>query len=404
MLAARIALSRLDYDETVRLLKDVPGTDALGLRGRADWYAGRMEAAADELEAMLQDPEVRDGWARAIAGLARRGVGRKPFQMSGGAVAASDIARLPGAPALVVPLEIDGEEGLAMIATGTAEVALDSTTRKEPSWVSLRFGHKIEVRDVPAVVQDLSAISRQMNAPIKALLGVNLLRHLNVTFDYTGGQFVVRNFVPPVSTHAMRVGLYYAKGGGMLVRSTLQDAKDAPGAVLMVDTAMSFPLALDQDGWKKAGVTLANLQPIADDPKYKKGSVPVLRIGPLELPGVPAVYGTPVDEIEKGLQVDLDGVLGAGLLAAYRVTLADNGKAMLLEDLPMPASPTDGGRGADGAAGAAAPGAQQPPPPGATPSKTAPPKAPASKAAPAPAGGARPNKPATTPKKDHAPE
>ena len=78
--AGRVALARLDYAETVRLLKGVNTTDARGLRGRAKWYAGEIDQAADELESMLQDPEVHDGWAKAIAGLARRGAGRKPFQ------------------------------------------------------------------------------------------------------------------------------------------------------------------------------------------------------------------------------------------------------------------------------------------------------------------------------------
>jgi hypothetical protein len=216
--AGRVALARLDFAETVRLLKGVDTSDARGLRGRAKWYAGDIDQAADELEAMLQDPEVHDGWAKAIATLARRGVGRKPFQLNGGLLAVSEMPRLPGATTFLVPLEIDGEQALAMVATGTAEVTLDSSSRKEPSWVSLRFANRIEVKDVPAMVQDLSGISRQMNVPLKALLGVNLLRHLNVTFDYIGGQFIVRTFTPPIPPSATRVPIAYVKGGGMLMR------------------------------------------------------------------------------------------------------------------------------------------------------------------------------------------
>ena len=112
-----------------------------------------------------------------------------------------------------------------MVATGTAEVTLDSAMRKEPSLVSLRFGGKIEVKDVPAMVQDLSGLSRQMNAPIKALLGVNLLRHANVTFDFIGGQFVVRTFSPPVPPNATRVPVFYVKGGGMVLRTAFRSEK-----------------------------------------------------------------------------------------------------------------------------------------------------------------------------------
>jgi hypothetical protein len=66
-----------------------------------------------------------------------------------------------GTAALIVPLEISGEPALGLIATGTAEVVLDGKGA-EPSWVSLRFGEKIEVRDVPALSKDLSGISRQV--------------------------------------------------------------------------------------------------------------------------------------------------------------------------------------------------------------------------------------------------
>jgi hypothetical protein len=242
--------------------------------------------------------------------------------------------RLPNSTSFLVPVEIDGEQGLAMVATGTAEVTLDSAARKEPSWISLRFAGRMEVRDVPAMVQDLSGISRQMNVPIKALLGVNLLRHLNVTFDYIGGQFIVRSFTPPIPPSATRIPVAYLKGGGMLMRSAFSSDKGAPSATLLLDTSMSFPLALDQDGWKKSGTETSKLQPLAQDAKLKQGVVPILRLGAFDIPQVPGVFGTPIAEIEKGVEIDIDGVVGSGLLAYFRVTLTDEGRAMWLEDVP----------------------------------------------------------------------
>jgi len=367
--AGRVALARLDYAETMRLLKGVETTDARGLRGRAEWYSGDIEKAADELEAMLQDPDVHDGWAKAIAGLARRGVGRKPFQLNGGLLAVCEMPRIPNSTSLLVPLEIDGDPGLAMVATGTAEVTLDSAHRKEPAWVSLRFGGRIDVKDVPAMVQDLSGISRQMNVPVKALLGVNLLRHLNVTFDYIGGQFIVRTFPPPIPPSATRVPLAYVKGGGMIMRSTLSSDKSAPAASLLLDTSMSYPLALDQDGWKKAGIALTSLTQLPQDAKLKQGLVPLLRLGAFDIPDVPALHGTPIAEVEKGMDVDLDGVVGSGLLAAFRVTLTDGGRAMWLEDVPsMRESAPPANR-----AGDAAPRAPEGPPPPAGAGSASPP-------------------------------
>jgi hypothetical protein len=371
----RVSLARLDYADTVRLLTGINTSDARGLRGRAKWYAGDIDQAADELESMLQDPDVHDGWAKAIAGLARRGAGRKPFQMSGGMLAVAEMPRIPQNTSLLVPLEIDGEQALALVATGSAEVTLDSATRKEPTWVSLRFGGRIDVKDVPAMVQDLSGISRQMNVPIKALLGVNLLRHLNVTFDYVGGQFIVRTFAPPVPPSATRIPIAYIKGGGMMMRSALSAEKSAPPASLLVDSSMSFPLALDQEGWKKAGTEIGRLQPVPQDAKLKQGTVPLLRMGAFDIPQVPAVYGTPIAEVEKSVEVDLDGVVGSGLLANFRVTLTDGGRAMWLEAAPI----------------------QEMAPP-AEPPAAAPPATPAAPSTPA-APPEKPEKPKSRPKK-----
>src|SRR5262249_13998217 len=55
VLAARIALARLEYAQVVTLLKGVEGSDASSIRGRALWYSGEVEQAADELERLVAD-------------------------------------------------------------------------------------------------------------------------------------------------------------------------------------------------------------------------------------------------------------------------------------------------------------------------------------------------------------
>ena len=131
-LAARVALVRLDYPEVIRLTEGLDSSAARGLRGRAYWFSGDVEHAADELEAELSDPQVKDSWAREVAGLARRGSGRHPFEMEGGLVAAVEmpqaIDRVPLGAANVVPCELDGERILALVATGSSELLLDSAT------------------------------------------------------------------------------------------------------------------------------------------------------------------------------------------------------------------------------------------------------------------------------------
>jgi hypothetical protein len=351
LLAGRVSLARLDYDRTLQVLKGLNSSEARGVRGRALWYRGDVQNAADELDLLLRDPEVKDGWAVEIVKLARRGVGRKPFEMSGGLLAVMDMPRT-GTASMIVPLEIDGAPSLGMIATGTAEAVIDAGNGAEPSWVSLRFGEKIEVRDVPVLAKDLSGLSKQVNAPIKILLGVNLLRHLHPTIDFAGGQFVVRTFEPPPPPAATTVLLNYARGGGMLVRGAFGTGDAAPTCSLLVDTTLAYPVALDNAAWARAGVPLSSMRDLPNSGSLKQGVLPSLRLGAFDVPHVPGLQGDgAVKERGEGLGVKVDGLLGAGLLATFRFTLVDGGRSMWLEDLPpealqpppplMPASDLD---------------------------------------------------------------
>jgi hypothetical protein len=337
ILAARVALAGLNYERALAQVEGIATADARAVRGRALWYSGQVERAADELEQLVADPEVKDPWAREVAKLARRGVGRQPFRMSGALLAVSEMPQV-GGTAFVVPLEVDGEPVLGLIATGTAEVIVDSGSGRQPAWVSLRFGDKVEVKDVPALTKDLTGISRQMNAPIKVLLGVNLLRHIRPTVDFQGSQFVVRTFDPPPPPRATTVHVGYIRGGGMVFRTALGQNESSSGS-LLVDTSMQFPVALDDGGWQKAGVAVSSLKAVPDGGKLRQGFLPRMTLGAFDVPRVPGVYGAPLDEFEKGLEVNLDGMVGSGLLAAFRVTLADGGRTLWLEDAMMPEPP-----------------------------------------------------------------
>jgi len=337
LLAGRVSLARLDYDRAVQVLRGLDSAEARGVRGRALWYRGDVQHAADELDALLRDPQVHDGWAVEIVKLARRGVGRKPFDMSGGLLAAVDMPRT-GSASMIVPLEIDGSPALGMIATGTAEAVMDAAAGAEPSWVSLRFGERIEVRDVPVLAKDLSGLSKQVNAPVKILLGVNLLRHLHPTIDFAGGQFVVRSFEPPPPPAATTVRLNYARGGGMMVRGALGTGDAAPSCSLLIDTSLTYPMALAGSAWTKAGVPLSSLKEVPNSGSLKAGVLPSLRLGAFDVPHVPGLQGDGVlKERGEGLGVAVDGLLGSGLLATFRMTLIDGGRSMWLEDMPAEA-------------------------------------------------------------------
>lgn len=382
-LGARIALVRLDWAEALKLTEGLDSTDAHSIRGRAYWFSGDLEHAADELEAMLQDPKVKDPWARDVAVLARQGVGRHPFEMDGGIVGAIEMPRqldrTPLGAANVVPCELDGERILALVATGSSEVLIDSNSRRDPSWVNLKFD-RVEVKDVPALVQDLSPLTRTIGVPIRALLGAQLLRHAHVTFDRRGDQFVVRRNDATPPPDASRVPLYYLRGGGMVLRATVtQHGEDQ--VPLLVDSSRPFPLLLQDGAWGKAGVDVHTLLPMPDDPGIKRGIVPVFRVGGFDLAKMPAIEGVDMAELTSGLDIDLGGIVGADLLSFFRITFADDGRFMWLEPDPT-------------LLGGAQPGAQ---PPAAAPA--APPagsSAPAPVPAPAPPpSSAAPTNPAS---------
>ncbi|OJY25679.1 MAG: hypothetical protein BGO98_34205 [Myxococcales bacterium 68-20] len=338
LLASRIALSRLEFEEAIKLSEGLEGSDAKSVRGRAFWYTGDIERAADELEDMLKDPAVKDPWARDVAKLARRGHGRHPFAIEGAVVAAVE---MPGAggPALVVPCELDGERILALVATNFGELMVDSSSRKEPAWVSLRFGESFEVKDVPALTHDLSGISRTLGATIKALIGVNVLRHMHVTFDRRGSQFVVRKDEPMPPPEASKMPVFYARGGAMMMRASISN-KDDGNALLFVDSSAFYPLALEDAYLKRSGANLSTFrsEPGAP-PSWKMGSLPYFKLGGIDISGFPAVQGAPFNDYKNSFDVELGGIAGAGLLSVFRVTFAESGKSLWLELDPSMGGP-----------------------------------------------------------------
>jgi hypothetical protein len=87
----------------------------------------------------------------------------------------------------------------------------------------------------------------------------------------------------------------------------------------------------------------------------------MFRMGGFDLAKMPAIEGGDFSEMANGVDIDLAGVVGADLLAFFRVTFADDGRFMWIEPDPTllgPAQPPPG----------------QPPPP---PSQPPPPPPPA---------------------------
>ena len=153
LLAARIALSKLDFDEAIKQTEGLDGSEAKSVRGRAFWYAGDIDRAADELEDVLRDPNVKDPWARDVAKLGElnqnaKGVGMRAWwdQILQDYAAFTPLFNTTGQPAIMLPLwqaksglplamqfvgRMGDEETLYSLA-GQLEQALPWSGRKPP--------------------------------------------------------------------------------------------------------------------------------------------------------------------------------------------------------------------------------------------------------------------------------
>jgi hypothetical protein len=238
--------------------------------------------------------------------------------------------------------------------------------RREPAWVSFRFldqfGGAMEVKDVPALAQDLAPIANQLRIPIKAMFGVNFLRHLHVTFDRRGSQFVVRKDDPAPPPDGSRVPLWYVRGGGMTFRAGLS-AKGDGDTAFMVDTARfipgtahAVPIALTDAGWKRAGVDLKVLRQVNGLAGLRTGELPTFRLGGFDLAKMPGLAGIDLSDLQASVDFDVEGVAGADLMGLFRVTFADEGRFLWIEPDPLLLGPPRG------QGGPPAPQGESPPP------------------------------------------
>jgi hypothetical protein len=129
----------------------------------------------------------------------------------------------------------------------------------------------------------------------------------------------------------LRVGIapsQVVSGGGV-------ESDDTHGLTpLLVDTSSLFPVALEDPVFARAGVALASLHAEPGTPNLKTGTLPSLKIGAFDLPKVPAVEGAPMADVFANVDLDMGGIIGAGLLSVFRVTFGDEGRFMWIEPDP----------------------------------------------------------------------
>jgi hypothetical protein len=127
----------------------------------------------------------------------------------------------------------------------------------------------------------------------------------------------------------------------MVIRSRFGEGDAARGAPFLIDTSVLFPLALADSGWQKAGLDPSGFASVPGEQTLKQGRLPHFLLGAYDLPDVPGVYGLPLGDLEQGGGIRLDGVIGAGLVASFRVSLVEEGRVLWLEEAPRPLPASD---------------------------------------------------------------
>lgn len=397
ILAARIHLARLDFKAAAKALEGIETSEAASLRARAYWYSDDLPKASENIVHALEDPAFKDPWAKPIRDLAgTQGTGRKPFTLKDSSARLVEM-RMPRdlGSILMIPCEIDGQTTVAILDTGVPEVILDQKARSSPGWVSFKFTsfdgqRSMEFRDVPAFVQDLSPFTKGQQIPVGAVIGMNFLRRMHITFDRLADQLVLRKEDPALPPVFTRVPAFYYNGGGMLVRATVSKDFDLSGG-LWVNTGTEYPLAFPDPIWKKIGVDVKALPSVEGKAMSRLRKI---TIGGLDLGPADAMAGVGSLDVALGKfqGVDTIGQLGMGFLAGMRVTIGDNGRSMWLEtdqNTPLVLAPPTAG----------ATWTKPPPPPKPTPSASAS----ASAKAPPPKSSATPPKASAAPKPSAAP-
>lgn len=338
LVAGRIALARLDWVGAVKALSGLPTSESAGLRARAYWYADDLQHTAEELSHALEDPDYKDPWAKPVRELAGSGNGRRPFELTEQSARLIEV-KMPRdlGYALMIPCEIDGTATVALAVTGVPEVILDSKGRSNPGWVTFKFTSQngersMEFRDVPAMVQDLSAYTQSQTVPVGALIGMNFLRRMHVTIDRRADQFILRKEEPPTPPSLTKLPVSYVRGGGMVVRATMRQGFELTTG-LWVDTGSTYALTLPDPTWAKLGVDPKSLPMVSG---HLRGRLSDVHLGGLDLGAVDASAGElGLDEKLKQMEeLDVAGAMGGGFLAAMRVTMVDGGRTLWLETDP----------------------------------------------------------------------
>ena len=232
---------------------------------------------------MLQDPKVKDPGRGTSSDLARRGQGATRSRWTAASSRRRDAARArPRVARGGGHRPVRARRGAGSSPSSRPPRRGDARLElaQEPAWVNLRFGRNVEVKDVPALMGDLRADRPPARRAHQSAPGRQFFRHVNATFDRRGDQFVVRK--------EESVGAARREPRSALLPSGRRDdgsrdrhAAGRSAAPVPRRHSRPFPSCSRTAAWKKAGVDVRTLTPVADMPNVKDGTLPDFRFGGL---------------------------------------------------------------------------------------------------------------------------
>ncbi len=257
------------------------------------------------------DPKVKDPWARDVAGLARRGAGRHPFEMEGGLVAASrDAARASigcrSARPTWSPASSTASASWRSWPPARARCSSTRTRATKPSWVDLRFD-RVEVEGragaragplahhPPAGRAHQGAHRRAAAAPRPRDLRPprRPVRRPPAGRAATARREPGAPLLPARRRHDPARDRHARRG-----RPRFPCSSTAP--------ARSRCCSRTPRGRRRAS-TCTRWRRCPTIPTIKRGIVPMFRVGGFDLAKMPAIEGVDSSELTAGVDIDLGG-------------------------------------------------------------------------------------------------
>ena len=316
-LAARAHLAQLEFPAAIAELASLSDVASTTLRARALWLSDDPGGAAKELATLPSDSSANGDWGAQVVELARTAPTGAFFDVRGNAGPVT--VKVPGAnTGLLVSCEIDGHVVRALLAFGLPEVTVSASAPSDTAhWTTIRLlganGAAYTIHNVPAFVapqQDTIFWASVAKEYVDAVLGSSLLRRLLPSVDVSARTVTLPGRLAGPSARAS-VPVVYSLGSYPLVRLHVVHGRTASLVLGMTD----FP----------------PLKVVASsfDTVFFKDSA-TLELGSVSQ-GPAFVMVMPPDHRYAGVDVPVDGVLGASFFEHLRVTFADGGRTLLVE-------------------------------------------------------------------------